>query len=117
MPSSKRSFQNSEPSKPVRMMDDTSQIPMTIVATSNPWLNIPLDDYEGHMSLPEVGQAQMIADELHHAVLRWAPRSIAVIGCAGGNGLERIARGTVERVVAMDVNPDYVERTRARHAQ
>jgi hypothetical protein len=25
----------------------------------NPWLDIPLDDYEGHMSLPEVGQAQV----------------------------------------------------------
>ena len=26
----------------------------------NPWLDIPLDDYESHMSLPGVGQAQMI---------------------------------------------------------
>ena len=56
---------------PVRMMDDTSQIPMTTVATSNPWLNIPLDDYEGHMSLPTVGQAQMIADQLDRALARW----------------------------------------------
>jgi hypothetical protein len=89
---------------------------MATAAMSNPWLNIPLDDYEGHMSLPAVGQAQMIADQLDRAIVRWAPRSIAVIGCAGGNGLERIAAGTVERVVAVDVNPDYVERTRARHA-
>src|ERR1700733_2036112 len=117
MPSSKRSFQNSEPSKPVRMMDDTSQIPMTIVATSNPWLNIPLDDYEGHMSLPAVGQAQMIAEQLDLGLERWSPTSIAVIGCAGGNGLDKIAGRTVERVVAVDVNPDYIERTRARHAQ
>jgi 2-polyprenyl-3-methyl-5-hydroxy-6-metoxy-1,4-benzoquinol methylase len=101
----------------VRMMDDTSQIPMTTVATSNPWLNIPLDDYEGHMSLPTVGQAQMIADQLDRAVARWVPKSVAVIGCAGGNGLERIAAGTVEHVVAVDVNPDYIERTRIRHAQ
>jgi hypothetical protein len=101
----------------VRMMDDTSQIPMTAVATSNPWLNIPLDDYEGHMSLPTVGQAQMIADQLDRAVARWVPKSVAVIGCAGGNGLERIAAGTVEHVVAVDVNPDYIERTRVRHAQ
>jgi hypothetical protein len=26
---------------------------------SNPWLHIPLVDYEGHMSLPAIGQAQM----------------------------------------------------------
>jgi hypothetical protein len=83
----------------------------------NPWLNIPLDDYEGHMSLPEVGQAQMIADQFERTIMRWSPASIAVIGCAGGNGLERIAAGTVERVVAVDMNPDYIARTRLRHAQ
>ena len=83
---------------------------------SNPWLNIPLDDYEGHMSHPAVAQAQMLAQQLERAIARWAPASIAVIGCAGGNGLESIAAGTVERVVAVDVNPEYVERVRARHA-
>jgi SAM-dependent methyltransferase len=84
---------------------------------SNPWLNIPLDDYEGHMSLPTVGQAQMIAEQLDRALERWSPTSIAVIGCAGGNGLDKIPGRTVERVVAVDVNPDYVERARTRHAQ
>jgi hypothetical protein len=49
---------------------------------SNPWLKIPLDDYEGHMSLPAVGQAQMIAEQLDRSLERWAPTSIAVIGCA-----------------------------------
>ena len=46
---------------------------------SNPWLSIPLDDYESHMSLPAVGQAQMIAEQLERALDRWAPTSIAVI--------------------------------------
>jgi len=84
---------------------------------SNPWLDIPLDDYEDHMSLPTVGQAQMLSEQLYRAIVRWTPTSIAVIGCAGGNGLERIAAGMVERVLAVDVNPDYIERTRARHGQ
>jgi len=84
---------------------------------SNPWLNISIDDYEGHMSLPAVGQAQMIAEQFDRALERWAPKSVAVIGCAGGNGLDKIAARTVERVVAVDVNPGYIERTRARHAQ
>jgi hypothetical protein len=35
---------------------------------SNPWLSIPLDDYEGHMSLPAVGQARMIAEQLDFAL-------------------------------------------------
>jgi hypothetical protein len=31
--------------------------------TDNPWLHIPLADYEGHMALPEIGQACMLADQ------------------------------------------------------
>ena len=27
---------------------------------SSPWLTIPLEDYEAHMALPAVGQAQML---------------------------------------------------------
>lgn len=30
---------------------------------TNPWLAIPLADYEGHMASPVVGQAEMVADE------------------------------------------------------
>ena len=84
---------------------------------STPWLTIPLDDYEGHMSLPAIGQAQMIADQLDCALERWAPTRVAVIGCAGGNGLDRIEGRSIERLVAVDVNPDYIERTRARYAK
>ena len=84
---------------------------------TNPWLEVPLDDYEDHMSLPAIGQAQMIAAQLDRALGRWAPKSVAVIGCAGGNGLDRIDGKSIERLVAVDVNPDYIERTRARHAK
>lgn len=31
---------------------------------SSPWLTIPLEDYEAHMALPVVGQAQMLAEQL-----------------------------------------------------
>jgi Methyltransferase domain len=82
----------------------------------NPWLDIPLDDYEGHMSLPEIGQARMIAAEFERAIMRCSPASLALIGCAGGNGLEKLTTGTIQRVVAVDVNPHYLERTRVRHA-
>ena len=30
---------------------------------SNPWLSIRLEDYEGHMALPDVGQAKMLVNE------------------------------------------------------
>ena len=42
----------------------------------NPWLEIPLSDYESHMSLPEVAQAQLLAGIFSehlavHAPVRW----------------------------------------------
>jgi hypothetical protein len=80
------------------------------------WLDIPLDDYEGHMGLPSIGQAAMLADQLTLLIARSAPRSVAVAGCAGGNGFERIGP-PVERVVAVDINPAYLDTLRARHGR
>lgn len=81
-----------------------------------PWQEIPLEDYEAHMSLPSVGQAGMLADQLAQLIGRHAPTSVAIIGCAGGNGLERIDPTRVERVVAIDVNPEYIAAAKLRHA-
>jgi SAM-dependent methyltransferase len=79
----------------------------------NPWLKIPLADYEAHMALPQVGQAELLANVLADAVRVHAPSSVAVLGCAGGNGFDRVPPGT--RLVGIDVNPDYVAAARARH--
>jgi hypothetical protein len=79
----------------------------------NPWLEIPLADYEGHMSLPAVGQAEMIADQLGALVEKLRPRSVAVIGCAGGNGFDRIG-SSVERLVGVDINPRYIDQSASR---
>ena len=80
----------------------------------NPWLEIPLEDYEGHMALPEIGQATLLAEILESAIERCHPRSLAVIGCAGGNGFERIPR-SVGRVVGIDINACYAEAVRERY--
>lgn len=81
---------------------------------NNPWLEIPLSDYESHISMPAIAQAQMIADEFSDALLRYNPESVAVIGCAGGNGFDRIPAST-RRVVGVDINPDYVAAASARY--
>ena len=56
----------------------------------NPWLDIPLADYEAHMALPSVGQAALLGDLFAATVEAHRPESVALIGCAGGNGFERI---------------------------
>lgn len=83
--------------------------------TDSPWLTIPIEDYEAHMALPGIGQAQMLAEELARAAAQIAARSVALIGCAGGNGLATLPP-SVRRIVAIDINPAYVEALRGRFA-
>ena len=82
----------------------------------NPWLNVPLSDYEGHMQSAEVAQLGTLADLFGYALARCRPRSVAILGIAGGNGLERIDPAITERVVGIDLNPSYLEAVRQRHA-
>ena len=81
---------------------------------TNPWLQIPLSDYEAHMALPHVRQAQLLSSIFGSALDTYTPRSIALLGCAGGNGLEQLEGRELGRVVAVDINPAYVEHVRAR---
>ena len=82
----------------------------------NPWLSVPAADYEGHMSSPRVLQTQYLSDAFRRALERHQPASVAVLGCATGNGFEHLTREHVRRVVAVDINPSYLEILRARHA-
>ena len=76
--------------------------------SSAPWLSIPLDDYEGHMSAAEVGQLSVLADLFRSVVLRHRPASVLIAGVAGGNGLEAIDSSITQRVVGLDINEQYL---------
>ena len=60
------------------------------------------------MALPSVGQAQLLCTVLRRTVTQFQPRSLAVLGVAGGNGLDCIEPTVVHRLVALDFNPDYL---------
>ncbi len=81
---------------------------------TNPWLNIPLQDYEGHMALPDVGQAELLTNQLEGLLARHQPTSVALVGCAGGNGFVQVAEAGVRRLVGIDINPQYVADAQAR---
>jgi hypothetical protein len=81
---------------------------------NSPWLSIPLADYESHMALPQVAQAQLLSALLGRLLREHAPRAVAVIGCAGGNGFEQVPQGAATRVVGVDLNPAFLEQARAR---
>jgi hypothetical protein len=83
---------------------------------SNPWLGIPLADYEGHMKSAEVQQLDALAELFAEALTHCHPSSIAVLGIAGGNGLDRIDKTMTKRVVGLDINPLYLEEARQRYS-
>ena len=82
----------------------------------SPWLDIPLADYEGHMSLPGIAQAEMLADEFANLLTEYSPPAVAVVGCAGGNGFDRISPKVTPRVVGVDINPTYIAEVSRRYA-
>lgn len=82
---------------------------------SNPWLGIPLADYESHMAMPSVGQAEALSALLAEALQQYAPDSIAIIGCAGGNGFDRVIPSVTTRVVGVDINPEYIAAASVRY--
>ncbi len=75
---------------------------------NNPWLEIDISDYVNHMSSPEVGQYQLINQSFRTILQKRKPGSIFVPGCTIGNGFEHIEWQNVERVTALDINPDFL---------
>lgn len=82
---------------------------------ANPWLEIPLADYEGHMASPEVQQAGVLSELFAEVLAKRRPRSVAILGVAGGNGLEHIDGTITDRVVGLDVNAEYLSAARERY--
>lgn len=83
----------------------------------SPWLNIPLSDYEGHMSHPSISQANMLAQQFANLLTEFSPTLVAVIGCAGGNGFEHTGSESVDRVVGVGINPRYIKALSDRYAE
>jgi Methyltransferase domain len=82
----------------------------------SPWLDIPLADYEGHMSWRTVAQAELLTTEFDNLLREYKPSSVAIIGCAGGNGFDRISPKTTSRVVGVDINSTYIAEASSRYA-
>ena len=82
---------------------------------SNPWKQIPLAVYEGHMKLDTVAQLQAL-DSLYAERLAAYPKSsVAFWGIAGGNGLRHIDPARCDAVYGVDINEAYVDACRDRY--
>ncbi|HEU5292336.1 MAG TPA: hypothetical protein VFU05_16930, partial [Cyclobacteriaceae bacterium] len=83
--------------------------------THNPWLEIPLDDYEKHMSHGSVGQLSLLNSLTKKYLSKIKPATCVFIGIAGGNGLEHIDNKISKRVIGIDINQDYLDATFKRY--
>jgi len=82
----------------------------------NPWLNIPAEDYESHMSLPDVAQAQALNSLMASALKAYRPDSFAVMVCTTGNGFEHINPSHTRRAIGVDINTAYLTALKKRFA-
>jgi len=79
------------------------------MTNSNPWLDIPLDDYERHMSHELVGQSTLLSSLTKKYLEAIKPGSTIFLGVAGGNGLEHIDNIITKSVMGIDINQNYLD--------
>ena len=75
----------------------------------NPWLEIPIADYVGHMNQSHVRQYKMLNAIFRTAYSFKQPSQLLILGSTDGNGLEHISQKIIGRIVAIDINPEYTE--------
>lgn len=81
----------------------------------NPWEEIPLSDYESHMRLDSVMQLQAMNEMMKGQLESYPVSSVMILGVAGGNGLEHIQKGRLEKVYGVDINAAYLQAVKARY--
>lgn len=83
----------------------------------DPWNDIPLEIYESHMSLDNVGQLQALCGIMKEQFEVTCADTVMILGAAGGNGLENIPPERFEKVYCVDINQSYLDRIPERYPQ
>jgi threonine dehydrogenase-like Zn-dependent dehydrogenase len=68
------------------------------------------------MKSAEVRQLDVLSELFAEALVCCRPTSVAILGVAGGNGLDHVDGHGITRIVGLDVNPLYLDEVRRRHA-
>jgi hypothetical protein len=96
--------------------DQVFAIPME----NNAWHRIKPNDYDAHMSHPNVAQTQML-NRIIKEQLELIPKEqrsnscVAILGITNGNGLEHIIPCGIDKVIGIDINKDFLDECRARY--
>ena len=82
--------------------------------TIHPWTQIPLPDYEKHMTHETVGQLQLLSQLTKEKLKHYTPHAFAILGICGGNGLEHVDNTVTSLVYGVDINADYLRACKER---
>jgi hypothetical protein len=81
----------------------------------NPWNKIALSDYEEHMKSSGVYQLQTLNEIMKKQFDSYPIKTIAILGVAGGNGLEHIDTTKINKVYGIDINENYLHFCKERY--
>ena len=81
---------------------------------SNPWEEIKLSDYEGHMNLESVNQLPVLRSILKEQLETPDIQNGMILGIAGGAGLEDVKQGQLNKLYGLDINKDFLMKCKAR---
>lgn len=76
---------------------------------NNPWRDIPLEVYEGHMKLESIAQLQALNEIMSEQIASCRGEILMILGIAGGNGLEYIEGSNCNKVYGVDINKEYLD--------
>ncbi|MFL0249531.1 class I SAM-dependent methyltransferase [Clostridium neuense] len=82
---------------------------------SNPWEKVSLEDYENHMKLASVKQLQTLNKIMKSQIYKYNISTIAILGIAGGNGLDLIDNSRIKMVYGIDINKIYLDVCRKKY--
>ena len=92
---------------------------MNEMNSNNAWYFIKPNDYDTHMSHPNVAQTQMLNKIIKEQfeLLPQDQRSascVAILGITNGNGLEHVIPCGIDRIVGIDINKEFLDECRVR---
>lgn len=87
----------------------------------NAWYDIKSDDYDAHMSHPNVGQTQMLNRIIKEQfklipVGKRAVTCAAILGITNGNGLEHVISSGIGSVIGIDINQTFLNECKIRYS-
>ena len=89
---------------------------------NNPWHDIKPNDYDMHMSHPNVAQTQMLSRIIKEQ-FELIPQEqrlmacIAILGITNGNGLEHVVPCGVAKIIGIDINKAFLDECQARFSE